>query len=53
MWYYRGRIRIKPDWNVKIYKKMVSTNTLGIRIKPDWNVKYILKNLSILFILLE
>ena len=39
MWYYDGRIRIKPDWNVKNIRRMETPGVLGIRIKPDWNVK--------------
>ena len=39
MWYYEGRIRIEPDWNVKseLYDKI--TTERAIRIEPDWNVK--------------
>ena len=27
MWYYRGRIRIKPDWNVKSYRLSITPFT--------------------------
>ena len=40
MWYYRGRIRIKPDWNVKHIAAVEQKAIEEIRIKPDWNVKY-------------
>ena len=39
MWYYDGRIRIKPDWNVKLFNLFFCPVSLLIRIKPDWNVK--------------
>ena len=32
-------IRIKPDWNVKIYLQVDYLFCFQIRIKPDWNVK--------------
>ena len=38
MWYYDGRIRIKPDWNVNILSKNYIIFHNSIRIKPDWNV---------------
>ena len=41
MWYYRGRIRIKPDWNVKAVVGIEGEDLGNIRIKPDWNVKII------------
>ena len=39
MWYYGGRIRIEPDWNVKLIIAAGILNSLHIRIEPDWNVK--------------
>ena len=39
MWYYDGRIRIKPDWNVKVFSTPFQALEAAIRIKPDWNVK--------------
>ena len=42
MWYYEGRIRIEPDWNVKMVIFWLLMYTLKIRIEPDWNVKGLL-----------
>ena len=39
MWYYRGRIRIEPDWNVKKVAVNLYPSFIAIRIEPDWNVK--------------
>ena len=39
MWYYEGRIRIEPDWNVKIADIFIDCKGVTIRIEPDWNVK--------------
>mgnify|MGYP001678246501 CR=1 FL=1 len=39
MWYYGGRIRIEPDWNVKCYIAKSWEPYEIIRIEPDWNVK--------------
>ena len=39
MWYYRGRIRIEPDWNVKSNNFSIMFPEFPIRIEPDWNVK--------------
>ena len=39
MWYYGGRIRIEPDWNVKKLKSPIALASASIRIEPDWNVK--------------
>ena len=39
MWYYGGRIRIEPDWNVKVSTKLPDIVCCLIRIEPDWNVK--------------
>ena len=39
MWYYGGRIRIEPDWNVKVFIDRPLTRDEKIRIEPDWNVK--------------
>ena len=39
MWYYGGRIRIEPDWNVKGILSTDSPVVGLIRIEPDWNVK--------------
>ena len=40
MWYYGGRIRIEPDWNVKPDFYLQTDPQLRIRIEPDWNVKF-------------
>ena len=42
MWYYGGRIRIEPDWNVKGILSTDSPVVGLIRIEPDWNVKVFL-----------
>ena len=42
MWYYGGRIRIEPDWNVKQGHYTPQQSYHFIRIEPDWNVKEIL-----------
>ena len=39
MWYYEGRIRIEPDWNVKLFQKRLEPKKKFIRIKPNWNSK--------------
>ena len=39
MWYYEGRIRIEPDWNVKLQSIPHKPDFSKIRIEPDWNVK--------------
>ena len=39
MWYYGGRIRIEPDWNVKELRYSKNNTAYCIRIEPDWNVK--------------
>ena len=39
MWYYEGRIRIEPDWNVKFVRHCPRVVAEYIRIEPDWNVK--------------
>ena len=39
MWYYGGRIRIEPDWNVKLERNGGGVYRKNIRIEPDWNVK--------------
>ena len=38
MCYYKGRIRIEPDWNVNVINLAKSPNGMLIRIEPDWNV---------------
>ena len=44
MWYYGGRIRIEPDWNVKSVESKTKEDKVEIRIEPDWNVKKSVKN---------
>ncbi len=39
MWYYESRIRIEPDWNVKLLSPHFLNTENFIRIEPDWNVK--------------
>ena len=39
MWYYDGRIRIKPNWNVNNEQPKSNHVEACIRIKPNWNVK--------------
>ena len=39
MWYYGRRIRIEPDWNVKMRIGRWFFAKFHIRIEPDWNVK--------------
>ena len=34
------RIRIDPDWNVKVSRVLTVGFFTQIRIEPDWNVKF-------------
>ena len=38
MCYYKGRIRIEPDWNVNASSEEKDSQDDFIRIEPDWNV---------------
>ena len=53
MWYYGGRIRIEPDWNVKKEGSFPEVLEVNIRIEPDWNVKVKFVYLISIFHLLE
>ena len=53
MWYYGRRIRIEPDWNVKLKLDLSGVAMQSIRIEPDWNVKLKIKISHFLNNLLE
>ena len=38
MWYYEGRDRIEPDWNVNTDTMLSFVICGNDRIEPDWNV---------------
>ena len=43
MWYYEGRDRIEPDWNVNFLLVELFITISRDRIEPDWNVNLLVQ----------